>query len=156
MVILVPFATACVVHSARSTGVILEGKHYLSTYSMQTHLLTLQHCRPLLPSHVAFLLLVPRSSESSQVGPVPERAGGLHCSPPVHLIAYTQPIWPAPVHRANTAYILANRCFLDLQIEDVLQVVGSLTCTVFVGQLHGNKSERSSQSSYCRRSGKSD
>lgn len=88
-----------------------------------------------------FLLLVPRSSESSQVGPVPERAGGLHCSPPVHLIAYTQPIWPAPVHGANTAYILANRFFLDLQIEDVLQVVGSLTWTVFVDRLPRNKSE---------------
>ena len=87
------------------------------------------------------LLRVPRSSERSQVGPVPERAGGLHCSPPVHLIAYTQPRWPAPVHRANTAYILANWFFLDLQIEDVLQLIGSLTWTVFVDQLHRNKSE---------------
>ena len=96
-----------------------------------------------LSSHPMWLLLllVPRSSERSQVGPVPERAGGLHCSPPVHLIAYTQPLWPAPVHRANTAYILANWFFLDLQIEDVLQVAGSLTWTVFVDQLHRNKSE---------------
>lgn len=60
---------------------------------------------------------------------------------PVHLIAYTQPLWPAPLHGANAAYILANQFFLDLQLEDILQVAGSLTWTVSVDQLHRNKSE---------------
>lgn len=67
------------------------------------------------------------AQRSSQLGPVPESAGGLRCSPPVHLIAYTQPIWPAPEHKAITVHVLAHQIFLDLQVEDVVQVDG-LSC----------------------------
>ncbi|KAK9532866.1 hypothetical protein VZT92_010231 [Zoarces viviparus] len=53
---------------------------------------------------------------------------GYAALPRVHLIAYTQPIWPAPERGANTAYVLANRFLLDLKRRGRSpRVVGSLT-----------------------------
>lgn len=62
-------------------------------------------------------------SNATQTGAsqVPEMGQWLHGSPPVHLIAYMQSIWPAPVRRA---YKLAGRLFPDLRVEDILQVFG--------------------------------
>lgn len=57
---------------------------------------------------------------------MPERAGGLHCLPPVHLIGHTVYL-ASSFTQANTAYILAKTSLLDLELVDVLQLVGLLT-----------------------------
>lgn len=78
------------------------------------------HSSPPIPCGSASLGLVQIRQESVRCQ---RWASGLHGSPPVHLIAYTPSIWPAPVSRA---YNLADWLFHDLQVEDILQVVGSL------------------------------
>lgn len=125
MVILALFASACVVQLAWST------EHYLSTYSMWTYLLILQHCRPL--KHAFHSPPIPCGSLFSWSHTAQRGARSVQCQR--GSVGYTalrlstslptRTIWPAPVHRANCAYILANRFFLDLQVEDILQVVGS-------------------------------
>lgn len=61
MIILVPFASACVVQSAQSSHFILRGKHYLS--SVNTFVSAADTNRPTSSQAAALFPLIPHSSE---------------------------------------------------------------------------------------------